>query len=354
MKFLVTSITLVGYLLSGCASIGASGAAQSPSASLQPRAIPSQCSSLQANESLEGYYCRFLSARNAYHQASQNYQYSIEAQNILIFGAAVYAGSTLALNSGGLRESQTDDLTETALGLGVVQAAASMLGVQRRNELYRYAGDAAYCYSAHIRMLIVRKQNFELLQPEGSQDRFPEFTLAERIRGVEAALSDPAQHGDADLNDARDLVREAYARLASLEEQRRLLNVAQSELNDLAYTFVRTVEERARNKPLDYTQLIAAIQQAAAAGVPADTGGDPKPFTPERSATLPDALAALRLELDRADRLQPDIASIRTSMRTCPTVLQDGQPISFTPRDLPAGVFSLPAESQERQQANPA
>jgi hypothetical protein len=368
---MVMTALVAGLVVSGCASknvfgVNEEGDPQSPDQILQTRYIPNECGAHISNEDLEGYYCRFLGARNAYHLAGSRYQHAVEAQNILTFGAAVYAGSTLALNSGGLRESQTDDLTETALGLGVIQAAASLLGVQRRNTLYRHASDASYCYASHIRMLIVRERALEQLVSDPT-DINSQFDILGAINSVEGGLSyiqgaNPRLLSDEERDDAATLIEAARALQTQLRAQRRLLLIAQSQMPDTAYRFVRSVEEAARNKPIDYASLITTIREAAAAGLPSmeqdfenkrESFDDQSEFNERQDEELRQAFDAaienLHGEMRRAETLMPNINPIRVSLQSCQTVLENGDPVRFNPTDTPAVVFSLSGSQNSAQ-----
>lgn len=358
MRLLGTLGAAAGVLLAGCAHTGGDTPRRSAETVLEYDTRPAQCTNSVLDETTyQGAWCRFTIASDLYEQASDRYQYATVAHNVLRFGAAVYAGSTLALNSGGLRESQTDDLTETALVLGVLAAADNVFGIQRRNTLFLNASKASACYAAHTTQIMDREANLEaLLQDEsGSIDaherRFRlERALQELNSRIPAAVSS-LQAGEtrqqSQIAAAQQLAAEAQSAINALKTQRQVFEQLDNELRLIASDFSRQVRTRERDAPVDYQALVTAIQQSAAAGVPqtgsssttgaVDASGAQEEFVNRSFDALAEAMEKVQDELALAQRLTPALDRIRASLLTCVTILDTGGSVSINPGDSPIG-----------------
>lgn len=142
-------------------------------------------SSRVPNLTLENYWCRFDNARQTYAARAGRAHDILVAQNALTFGAGAYIGSTLALNSSGLNDTQTDDLLETAVGIGLLSASRSLFNPMERRTRYRNASLAAICYMSHIDMAYNRQQN--LTEMDDTVE-----TLAAGIATAQQSLSELA------------------------------------------------------------------------------------------------------------------------------------------------------------------
>lgn len=365
--------------LTGCASrtmppsLNGTSLVTSPPASA---GASTACSSLWQNETLTGYWCRFTLAEMSYRAAARNHDYAITAQNILTFTTAAGVAATLVLNDNGLTQSQTDDLTEAGLLLGIVTAGGRLFQSEERRQLYLRASDTAACYASHIAHLGARQANFAAITSYTFEDA--QRTLGQQV-AVNALLidqliaeTDPLE-GEALA--AVEAARTAITTATTIQQQVELQTSANTRLiaslREVAYDLGRTVEERVQNQPVSYSDLFNAIRDQAPYA-PAAT--DPElPETDDNKglvegaerSTLQSLLtetAVLTYMTARIEMLLPDIGGLRTSMAGCETVLETGQRIRFDGRDTPAGAFNYPGstagiaqqQSQQQPQAQPS
>lgn len=365
--------------LSGCASrtmppsLNGTSLVTSPPASA---GASTACSNHWQNETLTGYWCRFTLAEMNYRAAARNHDYAITAQNILSFTTAAGVAATLVLNDNGLTQSQTDDLTEAGLLLGIVTAGGRLFQSEERRQLYLRASDTAACYASHIAHLGARQANFAAITSYTFEDA--QRTLGQQV-AVNALLvdqliseTDPLEgEALAAVEAARNAITAATAIQDQIEVQSSANTRLIASLREVAYDLGRTVEERAQNQPVSYSDLFNAIRDQAPYA-PAAT--DPElPETDDNKglvegaerSTLQSLLtetAVLTYMTARVEALLPDIGGLRTSMAGCETVLETGQRIRFDGRDTPAGAFNYPGstagtgqqQSQQQPQEQPS
>lgn len=328
------------------------------------------CANLWQAETVTGYWCRFTLAEMHYRAAARNHDYAITAQNILTFTTAAGVAATLVLNDGGLTQSQTDDLTEAGVLLGIFTVGSRLFQSEDRRQLYLRASDTAACYASHLAHLGARQANFTQINAytfEGTQR-----SLSQQVAANSALIDQLIAETDPLEGDALAAVqagRAAIAAAAAVQDQVELQSSANARLiaslREIAYDLGRTVEERTQNQPVSYSDLFNAIRDQAPYAPAATEPELPETLdnkdgvsSLERSTlqTLLTQTAVLSYMTDRIEALLPDIGGLRTSMAGCETVLETGQRIRFDARDTAAGAFAYPgatATPETRQPQTP-
>lgn len=358
---------------------------------------------------LENYWCRFDNARHTYASRAGRAHNILVAQNAITFGAGAYIGSTLALNSSGLNDTQTDDLLETAVGIGLMSASRSLYDPLDRRTRYRNASLAAICYMSHIDMAYNRQRNLtdmsrhiDDLQAQINAADSELIALARLLATNQDELQTRLENLDlsqaASLNTvletqetAQQVITDALTKLTQARTQLSLARQQQA----AALTFERTLREDAMHFPvmvqhsvqtgqLDLQTVVHAIRDVMTSAreftnpeeviqhAP-DTGrGNTGTESSRRARSSNDdelntqateiqkqvidlntKLSSLEGLSEGLASLIPNFTTITTSMRNCRTVLMTGQRIEPDLSDFPLGsedtalIMELQAHARE-------
>lgn len=301
-------------------------------------------------------WCDFMGARNVYLAGSIRSDNHTSLRNAAYFGAATYIGSTVILNSDGLSGSQSEDLTEAGLGIGILQASRSLFDSRARRTVYDNAVFASECYIDHVEAVIAREANISWLNANIT-------ALRERREGLDLEIGAAATSSDLTGDDAVSNAVIAAARTASARaleiELKALAQIAEYASFEFearrANADLRPAVLRAlRSEPMNIEAILATIRSAAqiasqfeAGEVPGEGEAVPEVEKGDReSANSLQERIQLLTELTRGMNSAtamvsahiPNITGLMASFRTCATSLQTGARTSVSSlNDHPVG-----------------
>jgi len=222
--------------------------------------------------SLRGYSCDFadLSLDQLRRFAAENTELHLE--NLAMFGAATYIGSTLLLNTDGLTGSQTTDMTEVALGASLLRASRALHDPARLSDLHFNAARASACAAAELdglasvegrigevredlTSLSERLETIEELRPTVAQARPEPTALIARANAVVAAAAITTEQAVAQI--------EAYE------------NIQDHGARDLYYRFRDRILQTVRSQRFDLAEIVNLLQSAQSANIALFPSGEP-------------------------------------------------------------------------------
>jgi hypothetical protein len=281
-------------------------------------------------------------ARDSLADAQQNSRL-VDLRNIVIFGAAAYGASTLALNAGGLSPQETTDMREAALGIALLQSTNQLYNPINSRDTNLRAFYAYDCVSDTIYLALERDVFVRRADTALARLRADVSSLQVLLdRGV---IEDDAliERANTALTSGRSEIDRATAQVNAYFNLPDAVIRARDDIH-------QGVVERSVRSELSYATLVQAISTTLEQNLafmnkpdPPPTGPAPDPAAPatpqsqeENSARrLVEAIAGQITELQR---ITPNISTLSANLTQCTAIMTTGLRVSRpTLRDIGAG-----------------
>lgn len=304
-----------------------------------------ECDNLsEPTQKLAQVQCRLDLTERTFAVASHNQDQRLQARNLVLFGAGSVAFTTLFLNRSGLSESQTEDMSELAVGAAILQASSLIYDPEELATVFGNAELMTRCYRDHVDRAVHLEASYENATQAANRLRTGLQTLrgqVDQLAEVEVSLraEDPATADGLDeLRDVEDVAQiaedflvRANQSIARFEDQvgRRGEFISQASQSPRRVGYL--VRQRLRSGAIDLNEIMTSASSAAAAVADFEiaAAGEGQGVPEEKRSnsvvnSLATDLSSAQTQLNSLDQATPNYTALIASMDRCRGVLETG------------------------------
>jgi hypothetical protein len=312
--------------------------------------------SCSQTDAIDKAICRMEATRRTFSAATVRQDQVLQARNTVFFAGGMTLLSTLFLNPSGLNGSQTEDMSELALGLAILQASDSVYSPLERRTAYERANGVADCYLGHLQLAESRQARItrissllNALEPQVqlassiAEDRRATFTATLReqtARDVpdEDAISEAAE-GLLATEAAEPFIANANSIIDRARVQINAFDHLQTKAARAHIDLANAVRTQLHTESVDLNQLIQTTSEAAQALSDFTvSSGETRPEAPAAAPGEEEfkdagnrsvAFANLQNLISELHRQTPNITTLSASMDQCVGIMQTGLEVAL-------------------------